>query len=87
MTTRNGRLWRSFKIGFLNVQIIAISTSANYFCCWLSRDAEMGVELVEGKETVRCIVSVVNDRDPVTPEVRQSFSRGKAEIRILSSMC
>jgi hypothetical protein len=47
----------------------------------------MGVELVEGKETVRCIVSVVNDRDPVTPEVRQSFSRGKAGIRILSSMC
>ena len=37
----------------------------------LCRDTERGVDLVEGRETVRCIVSVVNDRDPVTPEVGQ----------------
>jgi hypothetical protein len=41
----------------------------DFFIWLLFRDAETGLELVEGKETVKCIVSVVDDRDPVIPEV------------------
>ncbi len=41
----------------------------DFFIWLLCRDAETGLELVEGKETVKCIVSVVDDRDPVIPEV------------------